>query len=436
LRPTLPPRRTLHGPQGDTLENLIVDALPNGSTCVVLDQGELYRLDKGSMALVSSPFVIATSRGASVPGRWLRATMPSSSKFTIGDAALVLMDNRYNPGPDWDGASVYGYSDEIVAQPFYDGPPDVQIDLPEPISGIGHGFAVLPDGSLLMATSEDSSDVLPPPNHNYNERFWYIPAGMTGAVTVPPVAAIPCGSIFQQYAPEMWGARSVALFSDGTTMLSRAGGLFARPSIPMMRGVGNITTTPAWRNTGSRGEIIGWDCQVETDGDRHLVWHQGWDSFYRNDLDVPPGDTGPDKIAKGSNIGAAQWGGGFTFDKDGNCHLVRSHLRDIAFFDKAQIDALGTVHSNPVPARTLKTALWDQIDLNYESIWGIALDVHGGLYVSTNSFANPWPRTRVFYIEPDAVAQGGTQSIARTLVAPQPTILGIRLGLGRGAFLR
>jgi hypothetical protein len=64
LRPTLPPRRTLHGPQGDTLENLIVDALPNGSTCVVLDQGELYRLDKGSMALVSSPFVIATSRGA------------------------------------------------------------------------------------------------------------------------------------------------------------------------------------------------------------------------------------------------------------------------------------------------------------------------------------------------------------------------------------
>jgi hypothetical protein len=434
--PSLSPRRTLLGSTGDALENLIVDALPNGSTCVVIEQGEIYRLDKNSTALVSAPFVIATSRGASVPGRWFRATSPGSARFTMGDAAMVLMDNRYNPAADRDGASLYGYSSEIIQQPFYDGPPDVQIDLTHGISGIGHGFAILPDGALLGATSEDQDDVLPPPQHNYNERFWYIPAGASGAVTVPPVTAIPCGSIFPQFQPETWGARTVALFPDGTTMLSRAGGIFARPSIPTMRGVGNIAKTGGWRNSGASGELVGWDCHVEADESRHLVWHQGGDSLYRNDLDVEPGVIQPDKIAKGSNIGLPLWGGGIALDAQGGCHYVRANLGDLAYLDPDQMAGLGPVATNPVPARTLRTPTWDSINLAYESIFGIALDVHGGAYVSTVAFADPWPKTRVFYIEPDALLQGGMQAVSRTLVTPQPTMISVRLGAGEALFLR
>jgi hypothetical protein len=242
--------------------------------------------------------------------------------------------------------------------------------------------------------------------------------------------------IFNQFDPSMWGARSVAVFPDGSLMLSRGGSVFARPTIDQLRGVGNLRNIATWYNTGGSGELTGWDCQVVGDISDHLVWHQGWDSFFLNDLNAEPGPISPTKIAKGSNIGDQLWGGNFTFDEIGGCYIVRSHLKDIAYFTAEQIDALGPVASNPVPSKTLTTPDWQALDLNVVSIWGIALDVYGGLYVSTNAFAAPWPNTVVYYIEPDDVQQGGTRPVSRQLVAPEPSILSLRLGLGRGVFLR
>ena len=345
------------------------------------------------------------------------------------------MCNHYLAPDGYQDCSIYGYSYEKLTQSFYDGPPDFQIAMPPEISGLAHGMAVCPDADLLGATSEDNSDPTDP-TINYYERFWHIPTGSNGALTVPPATAIPSGEIFHSFASNTWGARSVALFPDGTTMLSRGGSTFARPTIHQLRGVGNIRSLPTWINNGSSGAITGWDCHITGNASDHLVWHQGWDSLYLNDLNVEPGNILPTKIAKGSNIGASSWGGGIAFDAQGNCYLVQSHLSRIAYFTAEQIDELGPSATNPVPAKVLTTPTWTAINLNFDSIWGVVMDVHGGLYVSTCPFAQPWPKGRVFYIEPDAVEQGGVQAVSRTLVAPEPIIATIRLGLGRGIFLR
>lgn len=61
-------RATLLGSTGDTLENLCVGPLADGSLCWVVDQQSLYYLDKNSTAPVSFPTVIA----ATPAGRWIQ----------------------------------------------------------------------------------------------------------------------------------------------------------------------------------------------------------------------------------------------------------------------------------------------------------------------------------------------------------------------------
>jgi hypothetical protein len=79
----LAPRASLLGlGDPDSLQNVLVDQLPDGAFCFVVDQGRPYVLDKFSMAAVSSPAVIATQRGASAPGRWVGFTSPSASIFS------------------------------------------------------------------------------------------------------------------------------------------------------------------------------------------------------------------------------------------------------------------------------------------------------------------------------------------------------------------
>jgi len=69
----LTPRALLQGSSNpDALENVSPGQLPNGAICFVIDQQELYALDKFSVAAVSAPEVIATVLGAAVPGRWAR----------------------------------------------------------------------------------------------------------------------------------------------------------------------------------------------------------------------------------------------------------------------------------------------------------------------------------------------------------------------------
>jgi len=68
----------LGGGDGESLENVIIDPLPNGALCFVNDQDAVYRLAKFALTAVSAPDVIATSRGAGVPGRWVKITGTSA----------------------------------------------------------------------------------------------------------------------------------------------------------------------------------------------------------------------------------------------------------------------------------------------------------------------------------------------------------------------
>jgi hypothetical protein len=78
----LEPRAVLLGlGNPNSLQNILVDQLPDGAICYVLDQGRPHVLRKFSTAAVSSPAVIATARGASVPGRWIGFTTVSSTVF-------------------------------------------------------------------------------------------------------------------------------------------------------------------------------------------------------------------------------------------------------------------------------------------------------------------------------------------------------------------
>lgn len=69
----LAPRTVLVGNGNpNALENILVDPYPDGAECYVLDQDSLYILDKFASTAVSPPDVIATARGASAPGRWVK----------------------------------------------------------------------------------------------------------------------------------------------------------------------------------------------------------------------------------------------------------------------------------------------------------------------------------------------------------------------------
>jgi hypothetical protein len=57
---------------GSALENVIPDELVNGTLAWVVSENALYFLAKDSVAAVAPPAVIATARGAAVPGRWIQ----------------------------------------------------------------------------------------------------------------------------------------------------------------------------------------------------------------------------------------------------------------------------------------------------------------------------------------------------------------------------
>ena len=87
-----PKRQLLGSGDGFSLENLIVDPLPDGALCFVLDQRNWYTLDKFSTALVAAPAIIATGRGAGAPGRWQRlqsSVAPAGYVEIIADLALI-----------------------------------------------------------------------------------------------------------------------------------------------------------------------------------------------------------------------------------------------------------------------------------------------------------------------------------------------------------
>jgi hypothetical protein len=91
----LSPKGVLTGTgDGDSLENVIPDGLPDGALCYVRSVQTFYALDKSSTATVLIPNVIATARGASVPGRWIAVGSGDSAEawetlFWVNGKALV-----------------------------------------------------------------------------------------------------------------------------------------------------------------------------------------------------------------------------------------------------------------------------------------------------------------------------------------------------------
>jgi hypothetical protein len=88
----LPAAETLLGAAG-SLENYL-DPLKSGALCWVRDQGALYSFEKDSTAAVSAPSIIATARGAGVPGRWIRyvaasSTLPFTNAFWVDKGAIA-----------------------------------------------------------------------------------------------------------------------------------------------------------------------------------------------------------------------------------------------------------------------------------------------------------------------------------------------------------
>lgn len=70
----LSPRAVLLGGTGTSLENIIIDPLEDGSLCFVVAENAVYYLSKESVLAPAPPLIIATSKGAGVPGRWIQLT--------------------------------------------------------------------------------------------------------------------------------------------------------------------------------------------------------------------------------------------------------------------------------------------------------------------------------------------------------------------------
>lgn len=88
---------------GGSLEN-VLDPLESGALCWVRAEGALYSFEKWSTEAVSPPGVIATARGSSFPGRWLRyvaasSTAPFSNAFWVDKGAA--------PGGNGSGAAPF-----------------------------------------------------------------------------------------------------------------------------------------------------------------------------------------------------------------------------------------------------------------------------------------------------------------------------------------
>jgi hypothetical protein len=135
----LAPRAVLTGTgNADSLENVIVDQIPNGAICWVIDQDKPYVLDKFSTAAVSAPSVIATQRGAGSPGRWKLFTGTSGTVYAgnltvaglpIGSTATLNVAIASADSGDFAIADMTGNTDDFSVTFFRCFPGNVQFRL-------------------------------------------------------------------------------------------------------------------------------------------------------------------------------------------------------------------------------------------------------------------------------------------------------------------
>jgi hypothetical protein len=95
----LDPKLTLTGASGDSLQNTIVDPLPNGSVAWVIAENGFWYLAKYSTEAVGAD-VIATIRGSGSPGRWKR--VGGSTSFTPAYSEVFMSGSVIVPaGANW-----------------------------------------------------------------------------------------------------------------------------------------------------------------------------------------------------------------------------------------------------------------------------------------------------------------------------------------------
>lgn len=350
------------------------------------------------------------------------------------DSELVCMTNEPALDP---GTRFFGYlSNELVNG--FDVAPTNLFSLPFDC-GIGHGFSIAPGNRMYAALSEARSR---PNTDNSFEELWVIPPDI--ALSSPRISSKRTGiqrrpPLIRWYVGDWgWvhphGARSVTTFSDGRVLISSGGGVNAIATPSQLAGVRDIRSIDSWRVTGANGEINGWDCEVTPTGTK--AWFAGADSLYRISFEGPPGVTQPDKVAKGNNIGAGGWGGKFAFTAANDCLLVQSDRSAIARFSEEQLDELGPVPTNPMPASSLTCPLWDTMNLNNDSLWTIALDITGGGFVGTYGYASPFPLSRLYYFEREQFEIGGPQMPIKVITAVTHGINDLRFMEGYGLYLR
>lgn len=137
------PRQTLLGATGNALENLITDLYITGTICFVVAENAFYRFNKTSTAAVSVPDVIATSRGAGVPGRWFKMGGDGETIYPLSNVYFI----------DAGTTTPLGEQDGKITSPFatlaqFMAVPGNKVGYFTP-SEVSYGAITLNDGSVV-----------------------------------------------------------------------------------------------------------------------------------------------------------------------------------------------------------------------------------------------------------------------------------------------
>lgn len=344
---------------------------------------------------------LQTSGGALFPVRLLAQPQ---------DAAMWVLGNDF-------GFTLNGWTADIIGE-SYSGKPSIVIGTDELGVGVGHGLAVLSDGSLIMATSEDDGG-------NVNESFYWVPPRLvtqSGEMAEPAVIRMRCGDIDNPAAGT--GARWAAQLGTGELVLGRE-------YYALLATVGEARGLPDYRAavvTTSTPSVLSSDVAVDAS---QRVWTCAGNVVQgvpRSAL-LAGGAQVPDKLMQGSNVSASTdpnaGAATLAFDATGGLWMFDYDSQTAKYWNAAAVGALTGVASNPAPTRTLTSP--EVVDS-----WGINLDVFGGLWIA-DYFASD---NRALRFDAAQIAAGGSQQPTRIVEGLPPFPIGIRFGAGYGAYLR
>lgn len=348
------------------------------------------------------------ANASSVPGATVTAALNELAGVPV---AMWILGNDF-------GFPLFGWTAEHIAT-SYAGAPDVVINLDELGVGVGHGHAILADGSHVIATSEDDGG-------NLNESFFWVPGELvrsSRALTYPPLIRMRCGEIVDAAAHT--GARWVVQLGTGEVVMGRE-------YYALLATQGQARGQPDFRAavvTTTAPGVLSSDAAV--DGEQRV-----WTGAGNRVQGVPRsallagGAQAADKVMQGSNVSASAdpntGAGSFGFDATGAFWLLDSNSNEIKIWDAAAVAALTGVASNPAPTRMLTSPAL------VGDLWGAAMDVDGGLWVADYKETGG----SAYHFSAAQYAAGGSQVPDRQLSGLPPYALTIRFSPGYGLFLR